>query len=193
MAKYQHFEELPVWQEAARLYNVVLDLLEESGTTFSPDFVINWIGPLCPSQTILPKDSNALQPTNYSLLSPSRADRQGRSVRWWPWSRIGRNSSDMSRCCRTSVQWRSHAPGNSPDGLGRWTSCPLKGDGNCRNASGHHARSCRKRKSIERNFYEILIPIIRFIIPTRPVLFVAKSLPDSAICHWPSAISTRPA
>lgn len=38
MAKYQHFEELPVWQEAARLYNVVLDLLEESGATFSPGF-----------------------------------------------------------------------------------------------------------------------------------------------------------
>ncbi|MBI4658092.1 MAG: four helix bundle protein [Verrucomicrobia bacterium] len=29
MAKYQHFEELPVWQEAARLYHTVLDLLEE--------------------------------------------------------------------------------------------------------------------------------------------------------------------
>ena len=31
MAKYKHFEELPVWQEAARLYNQVLDLLEEPG------------------------------------------------------------------------------------------------------------------------------------------------------------------
>ena len=38
MAKYQRFEELPVWQEAARLYNVVLDLLEESGTAFSAGF-----------------------------------------------------------------------------------------------------------------------------------------------------------
>ncbi len=26
MAKYQRFEDLPVWQEAARLYNTVLDL-----------------------------------------------------------------------------------------------------------------------------------------------------------------------
>ena len=31
MSKYQHFEDLPVWQEAARLYNRVLDLLEEPG------------------------------------------------------------------------------------------------------------------------------------------------------------------
>jgi hypothetical protein len=31
MAKYEHFEELPVWQEAARLYNAVLDLLEKPG------------------------------------------------------------------------------------------------------------------------------------------------------------------
>lgn len=31
MAKYQKFEDLPVWQEAARLYNRVLDLLEEPG------------------------------------------------------------------------------------------------------------------------------------------------------------------
>ena len=38
MAKYQRFEDLPVWQEAARLYNVVLDLLEESGGAFSPGF-----------------------------------------------------------------------------------------------------------------------------------------------------------
>ena len=38
MASYQHFEELPVWQEAARLYNLVLDLLEEHGALFSPGF-----------------------------------------------------------------------------------------------------------------------------------------------------------
>jgi four helix bundle protein len=28
MAKYERFEDLPVWQEAARLYNAVLDLME---------------------------------------------------------------------------------------------------------------------------------------------------------------------
>src|SRR5258706_6666743 len=38
MAKYQHFEELPVWQEGARLYNVVLDLLEEPGVPLTPAF-----------------------------------------------------------------------------------------------------------------------------------------------------------
>jgi four helix bundle protein len=38
MAKYQHFEELPVWQEAARLYNLVLDLLEEPGVPLTPSF-----------------------------------------------------------------------------------------------------------------------------------------------------------
>ena len=38
MPKYQKFEDLPVWQEAARLYNQVLDLLEESGGAFSPGF-----------------------------------------------------------------------------------------------------------------------------------------------------------
>jgi four helix bundle protein len=38
MAKYQHFEALPVWQEAARLYNLVLDLLEEPGVPLSPGF-----------------------------------------------------------------------------------------------------------------------------------------------------------
>ena len=38
MAKYQHFEELPVWQEAARLYNAVLDLFEQSSTPLSPGF-----------------------------------------------------------------------------------------------------------------------------------------------------------
>ena len=38
MAKYQHFEELPVWQEAKRLYNVVLDLLEEPNVPLTPGF-----------------------------------------------------------------------------------------------------------------------------------------------------------
>ena len=38
MAKYQHFEELPAWQEAARLYNRVLDLLEEPNVPLSPGF-----------------------------------------------------------------------------------------------------------------------------------------------------------
>ena len=38
MAKYQHFEELPVWQEDKRLYNVVLDLLEEPNVPLTPAF-----------------------------------------------------------------------------------------------------------------------------------------------------------
>jgi four helix bundle protein len=36
--KYKKFEDLPVWQEAARLYNKVLDLLEEPGIPLSPGF-----------------------------------------------------------------------------------------------------------------------------------------------------------
>ena len=38
MPKYQKFEDLPVWQEAARLYNRVLDLLEEPGVPLTPGF-----------------------------------------------------------------------------------------------------------------------------------------------------------
>jgi four helix bundle protein len=38
MPKYQKFEELPVWQEAARLYNKVLDLLEEPNVPLTPGF-----------------------------------------------------------------------------------------------------------------------------------------------------------
>jgi four helix bundle protein len=38
MAKYERFEDLPVWQEAARLYNAVLDLLETPGVPLSPGF-----------------------------------------------------------------------------------------------------------------------------------------------------------
>jgi four helix bundle protein len=38
MAKYQRFEDLPVWQEAARLFNTVLDLLETTGLPLSPGF-----------------------------------------------------------------------------------------------------------------------------------------------------------
>src|SRR6476646_3379441 len=38
MPKYNSFEELPVWQEAARLYNRVLDLLEEPNLPLSSGF-----------------------------------------------------------------------------------------------------------------------------------------------------------
>jgi four helix bundle protein len=38
MAKYQKFEDLPVWREAARLYNRVLDLLEQPGVPLTPGF-----------------------------------------------------------------------------------------------------------------------------------------------------------
>ncbi len=38
MAKYGKFEDLPVWQEAARLYNKVLDLLEEPNVPLSYGF-----------------------------------------------------------------------------------------------------------------------------------------------------------
>ena len=38
MPKYQKFEDLPVWQEAARLYNKVLDLLEEPNLPLTPGF-----------------------------------------------------------------------------------------------------------------------------------------------------------
>lgn len=38
MPKYEQFEDLPVWQEAARLYNAVLDLLEMSNLPLSSGF-----------------------------------------------------------------------------------------------------------------------------------------------------------
>ena len=38
MAKYRNFEELPVWQEAARLYNAALDLIETPNAPLSPGF-----------------------------------------------------------------------------------------------------------------------------------------------------------
>lgn len=38
MPKYQKFEDLPVWQEAARLYNKALDLLEEPNVPLTPGF-----------------------------------------------------------------------------------------------------------------------------------------------------------
>lgn len=38
MAEYTKFEELPVWQEAARLYNLVLDLLEDERASLSSGY-----------------------------------------------------------------------------------------------------------------------------------------------------------
>jgi four helix bundle protein len=38
MAKYQRFEEIPVWQEAARLYQHVLDVVEEPNVPLSATF-----------------------------------------------------------------------------------------------------------------------------------------------------------
>jgi hypothetical protein len=55
MAKYRKFEELPVWQDAARLYNQVLDLLEQKNVPLSPHFVINWSALRSRYPTILPR------------------------------------------------------------------------------------------------------------------------------------------
>lgn len=38
MPKYKSFEDLPVWQEAARLYNLVFDLLEAHGSLLPPGY-----------------------------------------------------------------------------------------------------------------------------------------------------------
>lgn len=38
MPSYKHFEELPVWKEGAKLYNLVLDLLEEHPKLLSAGF-----------------------------------------------------------------------------------------------------------------------------------------------------------
>src|SRR5712691_7652298 len=38
MPKYEKFEDLPVWQEAACLYNAVLDLLEVPGVPLTAGF-----------------------------------------------------------------------------------------------------------------------------------------------------------
>ena len=38
MMKYQRFDELPAWQEAARLYQRVLDVVEEPNVPLSPTF-----------------------------------------------------------------------------------------------------------------------------------------------------------
>ena len=38
MPKYQKFEDLPVWREGARLYNRVLDLLEEPNVPLTPGY-----------------------------------------------------------------------------------------------------------------------------------------------------------
>src|SRR5437762_8267008 len=38
MPKYEKFEDLPVWQQAARFYNKVLDLLEEPNVPLTTGF-----------------------------------------------------------------------------------------------------------------------------------------------------------
>lgn len=38
MPTYKHFEDLPSWQAAATLYNLVLDLLEDHGAAFTPGY-----------------------------------------------------------------------------------------------------------------------------------------------------------
>lgn len=43
MPKYTSFEDLPVWQEAARLYNRVLDLLELKPRLLASGFLLSLI------------------------------------------------------------------------------------------------------------------------------------------------------
>jgi len=66
----QKFEDLPVWQEAARLYNRVLGLLEEPNLPLRLASAINWIGPRFQSPTTSLKDLSEQRPRNSSHSLP---------------------------------------------------------------------------------------------------------------------------
>jgi hypothetical protein len=64
MAIYQRFEDLPVWQEAARLYNSALDLLQIQKLLLSPGWRFQFERAALSFQTILPKALSGLHQTN---------------------------------------------------------------------------------------------------------------------------------
>jgi hypothetical protein len=64
MPKYERFEDLPAWQEAAHLYNHVLDLFESSNVKLSPGFRNQLDRAAPPFQTTFLKGLNGSRQTN---------------------------------------------------------------------------------------------------------------------------------
>ena len=112
MGKYQTFEELPVWREAAKLYNRVLDLLEESNLPLSSGFR-NQL-----DRAALSVSNNVAEGferlTTNELIS-FLAIAKGSGERFdpcWRWSRTGPGSGPLSEDCEKYNNWQSPVAGN---------------------------------------------------------------------------------
>jgi hypothetical protein len=81
MPQYDSFEEVPVWQEAARLYNAVW-IYSKSPTALSlKGFAINSMARLFPSQTTLRKVSSVSLRESFSSFLASLAALPAKCVR----------------------------------------------------------------------------------------------------------------
>ena len=122
MAKYQHFEELPVWQEAAKLYNATLDLLQQPVNELSGGFRGQLDrAALSVSNNIAEGFERATTGELLSFIAIARGSAgEVRSM-----ISVVKGRPDSERCCfaRTeSALWRNRVHGNSLVGLARWRS-----------------------------------------------------------------------
>jgi hypothetical protein len=84
MAVYERFEDLPVWQEAAHLYNLALDLLQAHNVFVSVlDGGSNLSEQRSPSPAILRRDLSGSHRANSKASSQLPEDPQARLGQWW--------------------------------------------------------------------------------------------------------------
>jgi hypothetical protein len=91
MARYERFEDLPVWRTAAELFNRVLDLFEQPNLPLSVSFR-NQL-----ERAALSVSNNIAEGfermTTHELAASLRlpAVQPPRCARWWRWSRTGQS------------------------------------------------------------------------------------------------------
>jgi four helix bundle protein len=191
MAKYEHFEDLPVWQEAARLYNTVLDLLEEPGVPLTPGFR-NQLDRASLSVSNNVAEGFERSTTNELLSFIAIARGSAGEVR--SMMAVVKNRPKLKRYLSALQRIRTLAESCARQLTGagpvRWTNCHSKAGGICPSRYAPNAKRRKRRATTDSAFSKALTRAIRSTIPQRLAPPAAKSQVNRplALSHLPSAI-----
>ena len=85
---YERFEDLPVWQEAARLYNLALDLLQAQNVRLGPGWRLQFERAALSVSSNIAEEFERLTPGELRSFLVIAADPRERSGQWWESSSV---------------------------------------------------------------------------------------------------------
>ena len=193
MAKYERFEELPVWQEAARLYNAVLDLLEEPGVPLTPGFR-NQLDRA--SLSVSNNVAEGFERSTTNELLSFIAIARGSSGEVRSMMAVVKDRPKLKRYLSALQRIRTLAESCARQLTG-WAGAvdklPFKGRRICHRNSARNAKRPKRRGTTASDFSRASSRVIRFMVPQRLVPLAANQRPNVpfAICHLPFSWAPR--